>query len=68
MKEQWFRLTISPPCQVATHNNRKRTRKERQEVDNRQKDNTPDKTAWAEAAALKRASRSAVAAKPRAHV
>jgi len=65
-----FRLTTSPPCQHRTHNNPKRTRKQRQEIAARQKDNTTDRPAWREAKALKgaRIARSAVAAKPRAHV
>ena len=64
----FFRLRVGPPCQHRTANNPKRTRKERQEIATRQKDNTTDHPAWREAKALKTAGRSAVAAKPRAHV
>lgn len=49
----FFRLTPGVPCQHRTHNNPKPTLQQKAEVASRQKDNTLDRKAWAEAKAVR---------------
>ena len=51
----FFRLTPGVPCQHRTKNNPRPTLQQKAEVASRQKDNTLDRPAWAEAAALRKA-------------